>query len=68
MTLTVDRQLTPALGICAQCDGACVVTQHGTCEACGSASVVQPYSLAATLARERLALDSKFLRGERWVP
>jgi len=68
VTLTVDLQRTPGLGICADvCDGPCVVTEHGTCERCGSSSVVRPFSLAATLSRDRLVLDPKFLRGERWA-
>lgn len=62
--MKIDLQRTPALGICAQCDGTTPVSQFGQCEVCGSDSVVRPFSLAYLLSR-KVANDRKFLRIRR---
>lgn len=59
--MIIDLQRTPGMGICASCDGPCIVKQNGTCEACGSDSVIRPFSLATRLNR-RMNLDPKFYR------
>lgn len=67
LVLTVDQERAPATALCANCDGSCVVTTAGRCEACGSESVIRPFSLATRLAKARLVLDPAFYRGERWT-